>query len=127
MVAMPTLRRFLTLACVAVATTSAAAAQARPTCSSTAIYVDVSGTDTIGVSRVMLTNTSFESTTRAVSQEAFLRYRGHRTRDGNISDIHIEVWPPKADTAGPPGQIADLSVDGPRHAAECRQPHVAHG
>jgi hypothetical protein len=89
-----------------------ATARTAANCARTGEYVDVSGADTIGVSFVTITDSSVASTSRAVAQGAVFRFRGQRGTSGEITSLHTEVWPPGADTAGAPGQVADLRLTG---------------
>ncbi len=86
------------------------ATRAAMACSRTGDYVDLAGADTVGVSLVTITDSSVESTTRAVGQGGLLHFHGQRNVAGGLAALHVEIWSSVADSAGPPTQIADLQV-----------------
>lgn len=91
-------------------------------CGLAAEFVDVVDRDTVSRSRVVLTDSSFESTSHDVAQGALVRYSGRLTSLGDIRALHIEIWPHVADSAGPPAQIADVSIEGPEVLARVAAP-----
>ena len=93
-------------------------------------FVAIDGRDTIARSHVMLSDSTFESSTHAISQGALIRHTGRLSAAGLPRTLHFEVWPPGADSAGPPAQIADITVQGTdvtaRVAAPTRGVQVQH-
>lgn len=100
------------IGCLAGTSLPAQTAPSTVHCRSTGEYVELEGRDTIMRSRVALTDSTFESTTQAVSQGALVRYTGRLSAAGQPRVLHIEIWPHIADSASAPAQIADVTVDG---------------
>lgn len=105
-------RHAAVIGCLIATTLHAQRANPSVHCAAVADFVVLGGRDTIGVSRVTLTDSAFESTDRAVSQHALLHYKGRRSSTGDIASLHLEAWHDIADSAGPPTQIADVTVQG---------------
>jgi hypothetical protein len=91
-------------------------------CAAVADFVELEGRDTITLSRVALTDSTFESTTHSVSQNALVRYTGRLSASGEPRSLHFEVWPRVADSAGPPAQIADVAIQGADVTARVASP-----
>lgn len=102
----------LLVGCLAGTALRAQATGPMPKCSPVADFVELDGRDTIARSRVTLTDSIFESSTHAVSQGALIRNTGKLSSDGLPRTLHFEIWPRVADSAGPPAQIADVTVQG---------------
>jgi hypothetical protein len=79
-------------------------------CTGVADFVDLEGRDTVALSRVAFTDSTFASTTHSIEQGALVRYTGRLTAAGTPRLLHMEVWPHAADSAGPPAQVADVVV-----------------
>lgn len=118
-----TSHRLLVLGCW-LAATALSAQGIRPAvrCSATADFVELEGRDTVALSRVTMTDSTFESTIHAVSQGALVRYTGRLTTAGEPRLFHMEVWPHIADSAGPPAQIADVTIQGAEVSARVAAP-----
>jgi hypothetical protein len=91
-------------------------------CAAVADFVELQGRDTVAFSRLVLTDSTFESTTHAVTQGALVRHTGRRTAAGELSQLHMEVWPNIADSARAPAQIADVVVQGADVSARVAAP-----
>lgn len=116
------LRHSLVAGVFAATAVSAQGIQPPPRCSSVADFVELDGRDTVAFSRMTRTDSSFESTTRSVSQGALVRYTGRLTAAGEPRLFHMEVWPHVADSAGAPAQIADVAIQGADISARVAAP-----
>jgi hypothetical protein len=91
-------------------------------CATVADFVELEGRDTVSLSRIAFTDSTFESKSYVVSQGALARYAGRLDATGDVRTLHIEVWPRIADSAGPPAQIADVTVHGTDISARVAAP-----
>jgi hypothetical protein len=106
------LQRLLIAASLAGTSLSAQATRAPVRCGSVADFVELHGRDTVAFSRLMLTDSTFDSRTLAVSLGALVRHTGRLGAAGDLTQLLLNVWPNAADSANAPAQIADVMVQG---------------
>lgn len=116
------LRHSLIVSVLAATTLSAQNGRLGTRCSAAADFVELEGRDTIALSRVTWTDSTFESTTHSIAQGALVRYTGRLTAAGEPRLFHMEVWPRVVDSAGPPAQIADVAIQGADISARVAAP-----
>lgn len=104
-------RIFIVASCLAGYPLFAQGTKPMPRCSNVADFVALGGRDTIYVSSVALTDSTFTSTTRGLPEGTLVRHSG-RLAEGEARTMHVEIWPHIADSAGPPDQIADVTIQG---------------
>ena len=99
-------------------------------CPTTAPYVLLSGTDTLSIERLDLTDSTFFSRVDAVAQNASLKFGGRVNANGLVDSMSVEIWQSSRVPTGPADQHATVvfSSSGAQAlvAAPGRAPQLQH-
>ena len=138
------MRRYLVTSAAGIVLLGASCRHAPPTVASDAAvvcpadtpYIVLDGLDTISISQSIVTDSTFTSHDRAVTQGALLRFAGRRGPSGAVENLTVRIWHDVVDSLNAPTQQADVEfgaaevisrVASPTRGVQLQRDAVRHG